>query len=188
MERGIWRRAGYRYGSKYGGCYERGIVDWNGRCFGTGNRCCYGRQHESRCGSKTGSRSDRKTGCRSWCRCSAGTRRCWGSSTGGRCEGRTRGRSGCRCSGRNGCCFRGWAGRMNEGRFGGKDSPYRPGNGMLMESSQRPKGKSQSAKRRNRQCENDLAVTIRRWTKGPSARGLERTIPVARARNRTYHM
>ena len=166
MERGAWRRAGYRYEDRYGGCYECGNVGRNGRCFGAGNRFCYGRRHETRYGSRTGSRGDTRTGRGSGCRCSAGTRCCWGSSTGGRCEDRTGGRSGCRCSSRNGCCFRACAGRRNEGRVRGRNSPSRLGNGVA-EAIQSAKCKLQNggSVRRTSSWANPTTKDAGLWTK-----------------------
>jgi len=127
LERGVMCRAGCRYGSRSGGCWECGDVGRNGRCFGAWNRRCCGRWHESRCDGRAGSHCDTRTGCRSGRRCCAGTRCCWGSSTGGRREGRAWGRNvGC-CSGRNGgrsrrCCG-GCCECRNRGRIRGKHSP-----------------------------------------------------------------
>ena len=50
----------------------------------------------------------------------------------------------------------GKSGRRNRGRIRGRNSPYRLGDGTLMEASQRAKAKSQSAKQRNRRKGKDL--------------------------------
>ena len=154
MERGVWRRAGYRYGNRSGGCCGCWNKGRNGRCFGAGKRCCYGRRHKSRCGTKAGSRCHTRTGRGSGCRCSAGTRCCWGSSTEGRYESRAWGRSDGRWSARNGCSFRRCSGCRNEGHLGGKDSPQPSGgreNGVASEvRSKKPYARSQKCGRRPR--------------------------------------
>ena len=157
-------RTGYRCRSRNGGCCGCWNKGRNGRCFGAGNRRCYGRRHGSRCGSRAGSRSDTRTGRGSGRRCSAGTRCCWGASTGGCCGCRAWGRSDCRCSDRNGCYTRRCAGRGNEGRVGGRNSPSGIGNGNPPGRSQKAKAKRQNAKHWKYRVGNDLGADEGRGT------------------------
>jgi len=119
MERRTWRRAGYRYGNGNGGRCGCWNVGRNGRCFGAGDRRCYGRRSKGR----SDSYCETRTGCRSGLMSSSRSGCCSGSMNGCRCDTRSWDRNGACCSGRNGCYTRRCAGRRNEGRLGGRNSP-----------------------------------------------------------------
>jgi hypothetical protein len=165
LERGVWRRAGYRYGNRNGGCCGCWNKGRNGRCFGAGNGCCCGRRHEGRCGSRTGSRCNARTGCGSGRRCSAKRGRCSGSMSGGRYDTRSRDRNDTCCCNRSGCRFRRCCGRRNEGRLGGKGSPSRPGDGRNSDNAEvRMQIPEVRTRRRTRTCRPWTVLTWQRRT------------------------